>query len=618
MTTLAMTLRLLFTLVLFEALLLLLGPDHHAARDAIATATTAHLVPPWEADTDLGIHLAAVINLVLLILLAATSKLWTRPLEAPASDDPPRPAKPRYYPLVITAAIAILAGFYAVSSFASKSLWWDEIWQMKQASHGSWKADKKDPDQLKFVPTTWKRCAFYYQKPTNHAPMALAQKASLGLWRSLTGHTASDISELAARAPALIASAIAVLLLFRVIGFGGGATLMAVMLLLHPWHLRYGVEARAYALIVPFTLSAILAARRLAVNHGRGAGNWAWLAANQAAWIWAYPNAVFEVSAFFITLGVLLWRTAEAPRDRWTSLIRLSVAHLCAGMVWLQLFLPNLMQARHWAGQEAQSHYLDAGLARDTLSSLTYGMEWAPPPATVEAEGLTSLVAICGGSPTVAAFALLLALGLSGFGLLRTALLRPRLGALLLCPVIGCLAYVAVGRALDLYFYPRFLISLLPVFIAGLGLAVPGFTDWAQRYRYIGLAMLLPFFLVTQPQRTLLKTRPYAPLRDVAEFVQGWNPAKPPVTLCYGLGREAMPFYAPTMLASDKVADLIAARAKAKAEGRDFLVVQGYSSFNRQLLPEAFALLDDPQQFTEVRAYPGIQADFYFRVFLAK
>ncbi len=573
--------------------------------------------PSWEADADLGIRYAILINAVLLALLFITYKLWTRPLETPANDDPPRPAKPRYYPLAVAAAIAVLAGIYAMSSFASKSLWWDEAWQMKQASHGAWKADKKDPEQLKFSPTTWKRCAFYYQKPTNHAPMSLAQKASLGVWRTFTGHAEAEFSELAARAPALIASGIAVLLLFRVIGFGGGATLMAVMLLLHPWHLRYGVEARAYAFIVPLTLSAILAARRLAVNHGRGGSTWAWLAVNQAVWIWAYPNAVFDVSAFFIVLGVLLWRTAETPRDRWTCLMRLLVAHVFAGMLWLQLFLPNLMQARHWAGQEAQSHYLDAGLVRDMLSSLTYGMEWAPQPATVEAEGLTSLVAVCGSSG-LAALAVLLALGLSVFGLLRTAMQRPRLGWLLLCPVLGSLAYMAVGRALDLYFYPRFVISLLPVFVAGLGLAIPGLTLWAQRYRYIALAMLVPFALLTQSQRTVLKTRPYTPLRDVAEFVHGWNPERPPVTLCYGLGREAMPVYAPTMIASDKAADIIVARDKAKAEGRDFLVVQGYSSFNRHLLPEAFALLDDPQQFIEVRAYPGIEPDFYFRVFKAK
>ena len=145
---------------------------------------------------------------------------------------------------------------------ASKSLWWDELWVIRQSSHGSWKVDEKAAEEgaLKFSPTTWKRCAFYYQKPTNHVPMALWQKASLEVWRAVSGAPRSEFSDLAARVPALVLSGVTIFLvgwLLWVWGAGwvgalGGAMLFAV----HPMAIRYGVDARAYALVMPLAISA--------------------------------------------------------------------------------------------------------------------------------------------------------------------------------------------------------------------------------------------------------------------------------------------------------------------------------------------------------------------------
>ena len=156
--------------------------------------------------------------------------------------------------LLPCALIVGFATFYGTTSFGAKSLWWDEMWAVKNCVVGAWKSDKKHADELTFQATSWKKCAFFYKKPTNHAPMSLAQKASLAVWRQFTGAEPSDFSEIAVRMPAFLASGIAVLMLMRLIGMAKGVTIGALLLMLHPWHLRYGVEARAYAFIVPLCI----------------------------------------------------------------------------------------------------------------------------------------------------------------------------------------------------------------------------------------------------------------------------------------------------------------------------------------------------------------------------
>ena len=57
--------------------------------------------------------------------------------------------------------------------------------------------------------------------------------------------------------PALLASCAAVILLgllLRQWGHPGAGATAALVLAIHPWYIRYGVDARAYALVVPLCI----------------------------------------------------------------------------------------------------------------------------------------------------------------------------------------------------------------------------------------------------------------------------------------------------------------------------------------------------------------------------
>jgi hypothetical protein len=159
---------------------------------------------PWELDVAVGIQLAARLNLVLLGLLMVTAGFWWRAWVRPPREQAlaVRAPLPRW--LVPAVLGVVVLGTALRLPLAQKSLWWDELWVIRQCSHGQWQEDAKaaTPGALKFSPTSWKRCAFYYQKPTNHVPMSLLQKASLTLVQPLLGQPTGEFSDLVARLPA--------------------------------------------------------------------------------------------------------------------------------------------------------------------------------------------------------------------------------------------------------------------------------------------------------------------------------------------------------------------------------------------------------------------------------
>lgn len=606
-------------LALIEICILVFGPDLKAARAKIA-ATPDDV--PWEADVDLGLHVGAMINLGILVLLAVTSRFWARSFssESPKVEGKSGTAK-WFWPLVL---VAVVAGTALRIPLAGRSLWWDECWVIRQCSHGTWKPDKKNPQELSFSPTTWKRCAFYYQKPTNHVPMSLAQKASLTTWRSLTGAPDHEFSDLAARVPSLLASALAVVLmawLLRLWGRPGVGVMAGLLLAVHPWHMRYGVDARAYALVVPLCLSALAATTLLLQSKGRKKGPWIWLGLNQFIWLWAYPNALLDVALMFVILAWILIREQSNAADRWAVGSRLVVSHIAAAMLLLQAFLPNFMQARHWAGQEDDAHYFDQTLLMETLSQMTTGSLWEFEKAStqeVDGEPASENKIRTLASSEVTRLLLFPLLAVAFLGLWAVSLDRQKHHWLLYGIVLSASAFMLVTRVAESYFYPRFAMALLVPLVIGLAMCCRdlfGRPSFFQRALAAG-PMLLAFLLATQPARSVLLNQPYTAYRDIAEYLRA-QPGNPRVA-CFGLGREALPVYYPRITGVVSPAEIQAEIDTARAEKRDLFLVQGYDSFHRSFVPDGFKLIDDPKVFREVIQFPGIEEQFLFRVFKAQ
>lgn len=594
---------------------LLRGPS---AREALAkiqalTAQDAHAKIPWELDVNVGIQAAAALSVVTLTLLMLTARWWLRPWRAELVSEGgwemPRPGKG-----VLLGLLGIMViGTALRVPLASKSLWWDELWAVRQCSHGSWKVDEKvsDPEALKFSPTSWKRCAFYYQKPTNHVPMSLLQKASIDTWRAMTGAPKHEFSDLAARVPALVLSAAAILLtgwLLLAWGAGSVAALAGALLFaVHPMAIRYGVDARGYALVMPLVLSALLAGTRLVRLGGRDAAGWVWLAVNQCLWLWAFPHGVLDVAVMTLVLGTLLALAQKNGSDRVAVLLRLLVAHVCSGLLFIQLFLPNVLQARHWAGQEGQGHLLDAIILKDTLSRLLTGLRWREPAAEGDLPQLETLW----GSPTVG-LALLVVVGALLVWNVIAACRCGRSPAWLLAGLLVSGAVFAFATwVVGTYYYSRFAIALVPVVVIGL---VLGWGDKRPWLKVAQAGVWLVLLVTALRGGEVMLRRPIEPIRDVAV----WLTNEKATVLGYGHGREALAVFLPKLKPVDDAAQIQQALDSAKARGETVYLVVGHLQFNRAMLPSGFPVFEDPLRFEEKARFDGIESENHYRIYRAR
>jgi hypothetical protein len=613
----------LLVLLVLEAALLIFGPQLSEHLPKVNTALADGKRPDWWDDACIGIHYAALVNAVLIVLLLVTSKLWTcRPSEI--SDYKFQITNPRWFwPLTIIAILTCVTLRYPL---ASKSLWWDEAWVIQQVSHGKWTPDKKHPGELKFQAHDWSRCAWYYQKPTNHAPMSLLQKASITAWQALTGAKRHEFTDLTARVPSLLASCLAVGLvasLLRSWGRPGGGVAAAFLLAAHPWAIRYGVDARGYALVIPLCISGMFAITRIVASRGGKTWPWVWWGATEFLWLWAFPNAVIDIAALNLLTAWLLWRSLD-KQDRATVMMRLVVTNVFAAMCFIHMFLPNLMQARRWAGQEADKHVLDEPLLKQTVSNLLAGIDPGEGQTAVEALDIPQMPQ---GLLLGILMLVVVMIVISIAGKLAKYLKKgsqPRLPRqswrwIPLTLLGSSVLFMLLSRWLETYFYPRFIIAALPCFViitAGCLTKTPGWPVWMSfGFRAVAFALALWLF---SPMWGLFGSRPIAPLQDVAAYVQSASKDTKPIIACYGLGREVMPVYEPKCLPVENAAGVEALLQRSKAENRPLYLIYGYTNFNRTLLADGFKLLDDKALFEEVKAFPGIESEFYFRVLKAR
>ena len=598
----------LLILLAAELVLLIFGPQSRDHLPEISKAAASGHKTDWWDDAAMGVRYAAWISAGLIGGLLLTTKFWTRALSGSSIRNPKSEIRNHrwFWPALIAAAALCLA---LRLPLASKSLWWDEAWVIMQASHGKWTPDKKHEGQLKFTTHDWKRCAWYYQKPTNHAPMSLLQKASITAWQKLTGAKREEFSDLSARIPALLASCLAVILLgclLRTWGRPGAGVVAALVLAIHPWHIRYGVDARAYALVVPLCICGMFAVTRILDAGGRKIWPWAWWGLTEFVWLWTYPNAVLDISALNICLAILLWRQQANQQDRWTAIFRLIATNVFAAICFIQMFLPNLMQARHWAGQEADKHVLNSNIAASTISQLLFGHEKVFPPGI----GVIGTIS----NPLAWVFIVWIAClfyclcHLSSENWQKHKQERWILGSI----ILSSLSFVLTTWLLGSYFYPRFVIALLPVLIAGLSLLLAMSRTHLLKWSF----PMLVFVLCSYPAFESLLHRPIAPLHNVASFLhkEDYKNGHSIIVACYGLGREVLPVYYPKAIPVDNARDLQSLMQQALDSKKKMFVAYGYEAFNRATKPDGFVLLDDRHKFYVKEKLDGLESDFEFHI----
>lgn len=555
---------------------------------------------------------ASLLNAGLLALALATLPLWLAPGPAPtvAALGPPA-RRPSRVAVAAVAAAMLVAGALAAPRL-SQSLWVDEIWSLMRAIDGYWR--RGDDGELHFRAPTWFDTVWYYRGPNNHVPYSILSRLSLRAWQHARAEGGLRVGEAALRLPAfafgLASIASAAWFLWRA-GFPGAGVVLAWLLALHPWHMRYASEARGYSLMLAlYTLQLSL---WLATLHRGTWVRWLAYAGVQFLLLWTHPG--MGVAVVIGNLGMLAALLHfHRGRVRRGQVLRWVAANAACAVLLIQLFAPLVPQTLHYMGKQRKlENPVDGDWLRKTAAHLYLGMDWKvtthaewPYPQLFDAErGRVPAPILAGG---LAALAAVLA---GAARLARRGRPHAVLTAVLLLP--GPLLVLA-ARAIGLFLWEWYLLFVLPAWggLVALALAWPmdaGGT-WRRRSAALGIvAVLVAFVVASQPIRETLRSRSIQPRREsVALTRPTLDPTAPSQRSVLTASFSIVPaYYDPNGYEPETAADLRALMERSDREGIPFYVNIGGLSRAKRRAPELAGIVLDPRLFEPVAVLYGLK-----------
>jgi hypothetical protein len=557
------------------------------------------------------------------ILLIFTWKRWggtIKPYDRKSNPPVEHMAMPLF--LLLLACITVLGGCVRWN-LAKRSLWWDEIWSVKFASLGYLKEKNDNLDEFRFIKRNWNHAFWNYRKPTNHPPVSVLSKVSQSIWRQLTGAPDHKFNALAVRIPTFaagLASILAIGLLVRRWGFSSGALAAALFLALHPWHIRYGLEARSYSLAVLWVILGCLWLTCAMADHRCRWRYWLLFGLNQLMITWSLPNGFWYAAAFTVAGLIVISRQWNNRNERKTAIARLLAVNFMAAMAFLPLFMPNVLQALDW-GPINDHAMLTWSSLKNAVCQMAFGMDIASGTG-IESAGIHSLALELESSPWITWPTILLLISSSLFGATRLGLNRPGATIMLVAIAIATIASLLLTKITGQHFYHRYIIYCLVPLAIWFGIGLSGITRSITSKpalpTLIAITILGLYLYTTREPRNLLNSRPYAPFENIANHLESLEKksGNPIHVVGYGLGGRMMQVYYHKTRFAKNLADLKGEIDTAKKHGRQLFVVLGYRELNR-MAPEysdGFSILDAPGAFHESRSFAGIDRLFYFRI----
>ena len=602
---------------------LILGP--------VALALVAILIfgdKPWEVKVAEGARMkisqyvaiyfwaAALGNLVLVGLLAATTSWWTRPM--PDRHWAAEKKISRLFRWLVLGAM-VAAAFLAWPRMA-QSFWHDESDRVEDVLVGKYKKD--DPGRWQFRPLSWRATFFYYRVP-NHVLQSVLSRASNEIWRLVARPTGFQFSETAIRFPGFVAGLAAVgalaLLLAR-LGFPAAGVLAAWFLAIHPWFLRYATEARAYNYVLLLVPLYFLAVRKV-WREGRPIG-WAVFGLLQFLLMYFYPTC-----AFVLAVTNLLLLPALVARWRWTPDLltqsaRWMVANIAAAMLFLQMMLPCIPQFLDYVEKTPGQGSLGFRWLKNVGAYFLAGEPWSysfqPDSSYLELWPWAVLHpvlmnVIMGGT------VLLLVLGF--LRMIRRDI--PTALFAVAVPVASLLC-VAESWRRDGYLFEWYIIFLLPALIAFLAVGlreicrlIPLAPGRNIVFALLSVVLLAGYAVWTTPQRDFLRNHSLQPYRESVELTRPTlDPLDPAQDSIITATFYSKPFpYDPRIILFKDGPELGLLVRQADEENKSLFINLGFLVTVQGEHPNKYRFLKESGYFDDLGILPGFMETLGRHVF---
>lgn len=540
------------------------------------------------------------------LLLASPWLGWRRTPGMCMAEAPARTPLARWEVVACAALMGVAAWHNSPRLF--HSMWGDEEFNASRFMLDE--VEREADGSIKIVPKPWATTLWNMRKPTNHLGYSVfARLTHDTFFHKGTGPSDPWFSEALLRAPVFAAGLLlipAFLWALRVWGLRPWWGLL--LLLLHPWFTRFGVDGRGYGFVL---LGATLNLGVLGRALQTGKWHW-WLLFGLGSFfiMWSNLQGIYPVGALNLVAMASLLTSGMDRNARWLLAGRWFVANMLTLMLVVGYLAPCWPQLQEFMAKGEIQGDLDWRFWKDGLCAFLFGQPlhpWDEP-----------------GNPLLHAMEISMQtlpwLHLTGIGLL-TALIGAGVGALwrspqqrvLLLFTLGApvlmLVHMSLGgnRPYDWYFCP-FLPGLFAMAAAGAERFAAGRTIKALRGAGLTTVVLLYAFVTWDP-RQLLRQHPIEPSREsVALYRKITTPRNPDIEKEVMSGGFAMytEGYDPALRRFRTVEELQALLAEADRTQRRFYVNVGYMRFIRSTQPGISAMLDDPAIFEHAGHFPGL------------
>jgi hypothetical protein len=584
-----------------------------------AERVAAGKAPGLNDFINTGLWWAALANTILAAALAFTAPLWAnrRALPVVPLTKTPTPRVTRRFWIILALILVALALPLRLARM-NQSMWGDEDRAFYELIHGDYEpANDSGDGALTFTPHPWKKTFFYDKWTNNQYLFTVTARLCIDAWRTLTGAEPQAFAEWPLRIPPLLgglASILAGALLLRRIGFPSAGLLLAFLLALHPWHLRYSSEGRGYTLLIAFMLLALLF-----LINALESGKWrSWLSFGAmeffALYTWKaalHPFLALNAAALFI---IVLTRrdllTKKFHSDSFTQIARCLTSNVLAAIPFIWLFAPAVPQIqRKLATSLSARGNMHLDWLANVWSQITAAMDWSNPDPSTPFRTVENVAALY---PVflwimILAFPLLVIIGIC-----RLTKSSPALAALFLSPVAGAfLAYLHFSRTNNLLLQ-YYLFYTLPFLLALLALAVtwPKKITWRGPAFALGLTVCLTLFL---PHLKLFLFFPMQQAREASASLRTNDEGRfhlgPSKIVTLGLYRVATSDD-PRNLDVRTPAEIIALAQQCDAQEKTLRVSVSNLVFANSTHQDYFALLENTDKFKPLGTFYGWKHDY--------
>ncbi|MGI8601603.1 MAG: hypothetical protein ACR2OZ_01255 [Verrucomicrobiales bacterium] len=490
-----------------------------------------------------------------------------------------------------------------------QSMWGDEEFNASRFIIDE--AVRKADGGLEIRQRPWQTTLWNCRKTTNHMGYSAVARLSHSMFfKKRDGPNDPWFSEAILRLPVFVAGlALIPAWLWAMKAWGLNGWWSLGFLVLHPWFARFGVDGRAYGLMM--LLGTIMLG---AIGEGMRRGGWFWwglFAFCESYLLWCNAQSLYLCAAANLTIGLALIALRARGSEPWPIASRWLAANIFALMLVVGMLAPCWPQLREFMATHPISGSLDARWWRDSLCGWTFGQPWSAAGSSANPllHAMTLSMKNAGFIHWLGIVAVSAWLG-SGLVLMaRSPKLRPLLAWSLGAPVL-MLVHMGLShtRPYDWYLVP---------FLPGILIAASALGDAMTRagWRGRGLLVLAPtlafFAYLTHRPRQLFRQHPTEPAREsVASYRPVTNPRHPDIEKHVISGGFSMftEGYDPCLHRFEDVAGLEALMAHADRTGRELFINAGFIDFLRSAPGTAaiVAILDDPNRFEHPRTFYGL------------